>query len=59
MWVEHRERTKVKIARAARVGVDYAGDWAHKRWRFFDSNSAYVSTLTTGQRRRLRLVRAD
>ncbi len=32
-----------KIQTSARVGVGYAGDWAARPWRFFDSNSAHVS----------------
>lgn len=56
MWVEHRDDCVVKIKRAARVGVDYAGDWAHKLWRFYDCDSAYVSTLSAAQRRRLKMV---
>lgn len=54
MWVEKpSERRKHRIARAARIGVDYAGDWAHKHWRFFDRDSPYVSTVTAAKRRRL------
>ena len=26
-----------------RIGIDYAGDWAQKPWRFFDPKSRYVS----------------
>lgn len=32
-----------RVARATRVGVDYAGAWAAKPWRFFDADSPYVS----------------
>lgn len=32
-----------KIARSPRIGVDYAGVWADKKWRFFDPESPYVS----------------
>jgi len=58
MWVEQRDDRAVKVTRATRVGVDYAGDWAHKLWRFYDRDSAYVSTLSVAQRRRLKMVRA-
>jgi DNA-3-methyladenine glycosylase len=34
---------KVKVARSARVGVDYAGSWADKPWRFFEPGNRYVS----------------
>jgi DNA-3-methyladenine glycosylase len=32
-----------RIGRSARIGVDYAGEWAARPWRFFDADSAYVS----------------
>jgi DNA-3-methyladenine glycosylase len=32
-----------KVARSPRIGVDYAGDWARRPWRFFDPESPYVS----------------
>jgi DNA-3-methyladenine glycosylase len=32
-----------RIARAPRIGVDYAGDWARKPWRFYDPESQFVS----------------
>jgi DNA-3-methyladenine glycosylase len=35
---------RCKVARATRVGVDYAGAWAARPWRFFDPVSRYVST---------------
>ncbi|HEY3256151.1 MAG TPA: DNA-3-methyladenine glycosylase [Polyangiaceae bacterium] len=34
---------RVRSASAKRVGIDYAGDWAEKPWRFFDPKSRYVS----------------
>jgi DNA-3-methyladenine glycosylase len=40
-----------RIARAARIGVDYAGHWARRPWRFFDRDSPYVSTVTASVRR--------
>lgn len=51
LWIERpRVVSRVRIARGARIGVDYAGDWAHKRWRFFDADSPYVSTASSRQR---------
>jgi DNA-3-methyladenine glycosylase len=46
LWLEYpRPRAPaVRIARATRIGVDYAGEWAQRRWRFFDRDSPYVST---------------
>lgn len=55
LWVEQppaNEYRKPRVARATRIGVDYAGDWAQKPWRFYDGNSPYVSTVTAAARRR-------
>jgi DNA-3-methyladenine glycosylase len=35
---------RCKVARATRVGVDYAGVWKERLWRFYDPLSRYVST---------------
>jgi DNA-3-methyladenine glycosylase len=54
VWIEAPPTAqRCQIARAPRIGVDYAGDWAHKPWRFFDRNSPYVSTVTQAKRRQL------
>ena len=37
------EGPPVRSARAKRIGIDYAGDWAEKPWRFYDPKSRYVS----------------
>ncbi|HUN75864.1 MAG TPA: DNA-3-methyladenine glycosylase [Steroidobacteraceae bacterium] len=47
-----RAARAVRIAAAPRIGVDYAGEWARRPWRFFDRDSAYVSTLSPAARRR-------
>ena len=54
LWLEYpRNRTStVRIARAPRIGVDYAGEWAQRPWRFFDRDSPFVSTVPAGRRRR-------
>lgn len=52
LWVEAPGGKRATIARATRIGIDYAGDWQHKEWRFFDRDSAYVSTLSAAQRRK-------
>lgn len=46
LWLEHppARAPAARIARATRIGVDYAGDWARRPWRFFDAASPYVST---------------
>ena len=35
----------VKVARSPRIGVDYAGEWAGRPFRFYDAASAYVGKL--------------
>jgi len=52
LWLE-RPASNVqpaRIARATRIGVEYAGLWALRPWRFFDRDSPYVSTLTARAR---------
>jgi len=52
LWLERppaRERP-VRVSRGPRIGVDYAGDWAKRPWRFFDSASPYVSTVSPRRR---------
>ncbi|HWK74612.1 MAG TPA: DNA-3-methyladenine glycosylase [Povalibacter sp.] len=54
LWIERPDDyRKPRIERSPRIGVDYAGVWAAKPWRFFDANSAYVSTVTAARRRRM------
>lgn len=53
LWIERpRESGRVRIGTAPRIGVDYAGEWARRPWRFFDRDSPYVSTVSTAARRR-------
>jgi DNA-3-methyladenine glycosylase len=53
LWLERPAAATplARIARAARIGVDYAGHWALRPWRFFDRDSPYVSTVTASARR--------
>lgn len=37
------EGPRVKVRRAPRVGIDYAGAWAHRPWRFYEAGNRYVS----------------
>ncbi|HEX5462408.1 MAG TPA: DNA-3-methyladenine glycosylase [Steroidobacteraceae bacterium] len=49
LWLERpagRALTRPRIARGARIGVDYAGAWARRPWRFYDKDSSYVSTAS-------------
>lgn len=55
LWIEQPAAGSYRaprIVRSTRIGVDYAGHWAEKPWRFFDGDSPYVSTVTTAVRRR-------
>lgn len=56
LWLERppsaSSRRPSRIARSARIGVDYAGEWARRPWRFYDKDSLYVSTVSA----RLRAV---
>ena len=45
LWLERpAKRAPIRIGRSRRIGVEYAGEWAARRWRFFDRASCYVST---------------
>lgn len=44
LWLEEpHPRSLPRIARSPRIGVDYAGQWAQRPWRFFDRDSPSVS----------------
>jgi DNA-3-methyladenine glycosylase len=59
LWIERpADYRKPKLERATRIGVDYAGDWAKKPWRFFDRESPYVSTVSAAQRRKALALRS-
>jgi DNA-3-methyladenine glycosylase len=54
LWIErpadmHR---RVRVTRATRIGVDYAGEWAQRLWRFYDRDSPFVSTASAAARTR-------
>jgi DNA-3-methyladenine glycosylase len=54
LWIEAPTETqRPRIASAKRIGIDYAAEWAERPWRFFDADSAHVSTLSSAQRHRL------
>ncbi len=43
LWLEAGHGAAPRLARSTRIGVDYAGEWALKPWRFFERGSPYVS----------------
>lgn len=49
LWLERPaalSRRPPRVARSERIGVDYAGEWARRPWRFYDRDSRYVSTVS-------------
>ena len=53
IWLEQpATRPAVTVVSAPRIGVDYAGAWAHKPWRFFAADSPFVSTVSPAARRK-------
>ena len=54
LWLEYPPKVSppLRIGRSARIGVDYAGAWAKRPWRFFDRGSPYVSTAPARMRGR-------
>jgi DNA-3-methyladenine glycosylase len=47
LWLEAPASVRrPRVARSTRIGVDYAGDWVDKPWRFYDRESPYVSTVS-------------
>ena len=47
LWLERPPAASraPRIARGERIGVEYAGEWARRPWRFYDRDSRYVSTV--------------
>lgn len=43
LWIEDRSHDPGTILRSPRIGVDYAGPWRDKPWRFFVQDSPHVS----------------
>lgn len=45
MWIEDRKLDPGKIGTSPRVGVDYAGEFKDKPWRFFLDGNPHVSRV--------------
>jgi DNA-3-methyladenine glycosylase len=43
LWLEDRDTPAKRISSTARIGIDYAGEWAAKPWRFIDADSRHLS----------------
>src|ERR1700728_4703441 len=47
LWIEAPKTPRaVRVSAGPRIGVDYAGEWAKRPWRFFDPDSPFVSTVS-------------
>ena len=44
IWIEEGEGPAGRIVRTPRVGVAYAGSWAHRPWRFVLAGSPWASS---------------
>jgi len=55
LWLEAPTVTAGRIESGPRIGVDYAGDWATRPFRFWESENPWVSVLP---RRKPRVVEA-
>lgn len=44
LWIENGENVRPsQIIASPRIGVDYAGKWSEKKWRFYVKNNQFVS----------------
>lgn len=43
LYIEDRAESVAKIRVTPRIGIDYAGRWKHKPWRFLIKDNAFVS----------------
>jgi DNA-3-methyladenine glycosylase len=43
LWIEDRGAPRPRLRAGPRIGVDYAGVWAKKPWRFVDADSPFLS----------------
>lgn len=41
-----------RVGVSPRIGIDYAGEWANKPWRFYDLDSAHVSRTPRARSRK-------
>lgn len=45
IWIEGTDYHPVKIIRTKRVGIEYAGEYKEKRWRYYIDGNLWVSKL--------------
>lgn len=49
LWIEPAATPPDSICQGRRVGVDYAGDWADREWRFWIDGNRWVSARATAR----------
>jgi DNA-3-methyladenine glycosylase len=61
VWLEEgvAPRGRGAITRGPRVGIDYAGAWAARPWRFWIRGNPHVSRVPGGRAARLRAAAAS
>jgi len=54
LYLEDRDDPAPKFSKTPRIGVEYAGEWTHKPWRFLVRDNEFVSRRqnAVGSRRR-------
>lgn len=57
LWLEDRGEDAARIVATPRIGVDYAGEWAKKPWRFVDADSQHLSKKISAKARAARRAR--
>lgn len=50
LFLTDSEIPRGRVARATRIGIDYAGAWAEKPWRYFEAGNRWVSREGRGTR---------
>jgi len=45
LWIEDRKLVVRRIIATPRVGVDYAGEYKDKPWRFYEDANPHVSRV--------------
>jgi DNA-3-methyladenine glycosylase len=53
LFLTESETPRGVLQRSPRVGVDYAGTWAAKPWRYFESGNRWVSKVPAPRSRRV------
>jgi len=48
------EGARGKVGRSRRIGIDYAGAWAERPWRFYEVDNPWVSRAPAGRGKKIR-----